>query len=76
MTGKPSIIRKGRASDYSELTRYSLTQWRLSGVDGTRLTKLAKLDEDEGHVVSERTVSPLSDTVQDGLLHLGKGFLC
>jgi hypothetical protein len=40
------------------------------------LTKLANLDEDKGHIVSERTVSPLSDTVQDGLLHLGKVLLC
>ncbi len=51
-------------------------QGRFQELTARGLTKLAKLDEDQGHIVSERTVSPLSDAVQDGLLHLGEGLLC
>jgi len=41
-----------------------------------RLSVSPKFDEDQGHIVSERTVSPLSDAVKNGLLHIGNGFLC
>src|SRR5215469_5679595 len=40
------------------------------------LGRLAKLDDNKGHVISERAVSPCSDTVEDRLSHFRKCSLC
>src|SRR6266850_5136269 len=64
-----------RVVDHREVGQTTQYKGVYQELTARGLTKLAKLDEDQGHIVSERTVSPLSDAVQDGLLHLGEGLL-